>query len=233
MASRAPLLDSRYPSAVRAAPRPSAAPLQRQRAPHGLKGLLGEAAWGRLPAAVQMRFANPLQFAQYVGEFEIVRASRLGKSLAWLCQLIGTPIAPRTGVRVPAIVRVGPTARGVEWRREYHWPDHPASQVRSTKVIGPSGDLVEELPAGLCMALDLYEVSGALFFVSRRYYFVFTLPWLRRVPQLVLPRMLSPGTTCVEHRDESQGWFRFTMTVTHPLFGELFYQTGRFRALGG
>ena len=48
-----------------------------------------------------------------------------------------------------------------------------------------------------------------------------------RIP---LPIWLSPGTTHVEHADESNGWFRFTMTVTHPLFGEVFYQTGRFRA---
>lgn len=45
-----------------------------------------------------------------------------------------------------------------------------------------------------------------------------------------LPSWLSPGITHVEHRDESDGWFRFTMTVTHPFFGELYYQSGRFRA---
>jgi hypothetical protein len=45
-----------------------------------------------------------------------------------------------------------------------------------------------------------------------------------------LPRWLSPGTTHVEHHDETNGWFRFTMTVSHPVFGELFYQSGRFRA---
>jgi hypothetical protein len=121
----------------------------------------------------------------------------------------------------------------VEWRREYHWPDHSTSLVRSTKVIDPAGTLVEELPARLCMALDLHEQSGALLFVSRCYYFDLTLPWLGTGLHLALPRLLSPGTTRVEHRDESQGWFRFTMTVIHPLFGELFYQTGRFRALGG
>ena len=48
--------------------------------------------------------------------------------------------------------------------------------------------------------------------------------------KIPLPAWLSPGTTHVEHADESNGWFRFTMTVTHPLFGEVFYQTGRFRA---
>ncbi len=38
--------------------------------------------------------------------------------------------------------------------------------------------------------------------------------------------------THVEHHDEPDGWFRFTMTVTHPIFGEMFYQTGRFHAAG-
>lgn len=37
----------------------------------------------------------------------------------------------------------------------------------------------------------------------------------------------------VEHIDEANGWFRFTMTTTHPVFGEIFFQTGRFHALGG
>jgi hypothetical protein len=84
-----------------------------------------------------------------------------------------------------------------------------------------------------------------LHFVSKGYYFEFRIPWSPgrlafgrsltaaqggprlRIP---LPIWLSPGTTHVEHADESNGWFRFTMTVTHPLFGEVFYQTGRFRA---
>ena len=48
--------------------------------------------------------------------------------------------------------------------------------------------------------------------------------------KIPLPLWLSPGTTHVEHADEADGWFRFTMTVRHPFFGEIFYQTGRFRA---
>ena len=46
----------------------------------------------------------------------------------------------------------------------------------------------------------------------------------------MVPRLLSPGVTHVEHIDLGHGWFRFTMTVTHPLFGEVFFQTGRFCA---
>ena len=191
-----------------------------------IESLLGEVAWQRLPAAVRARFPDPAVAVDYVGEFEIVRASALGRFIAWFCLLLGTPVVPRTGVNVPAVVRVGPTDRGVAWNREYRWPRNSVDLVRSTKVIGADGTLVEELPARLCMPLDVYEAAGVLHFVSRGYYF--RLGTLR----LWLPRGLSPGTTHVEHQDEGSGWFRFTMTVRHPLFGELFYQTGRFCAAG-
>ena len=200
---------------------------------HGLEGVLGEAAWQRLPPAVQARFGEPAVTVDYVGEFEIVRASALGRCIAWLCKLIGTPVVPRTGVHVPAVVRVGPTERGVVWKREYQWPDRSTCLVHSTKVIGPDGTLVEELPARLCMPLDVYEQGGALHFVSRGYYFDLGIRRNGQRITIPLPTWLSPGTTHVEHLDATHGWFRFTMTVTHPVFGELFHQTGRFRASGG
>ena len=197
--------------------------------PHAasIESLLGEAAWRRLPAAVRSRFPDPAVTVDYVGEFEIVRASILGRFIAWFCLLLGTPVVARTGKHIPAVVRVGPTDRGVTWNREYRWPGSAACIVRSTKVIGADGTLVEELPARLCMPLEVYESGGILHFVSRGYYFNLGL-W-----HLWLPHALSPGTTHVEHQDEGHGWFRFTMTVTHPLFGELFYQTGRFCAARG
>jgi len=218
------------------APAPAISPesAPRERVKHGLEEVLGGAAWQRLPPAVRARFGEPAVAVDYVGEFEIVRASLLGLLLAGLCKLMGTPVVPRTGVHVPAVVRVGPTERGVVWKREYQWPDRTCL-VRSTKVIGADGVLVEELPARLCMPLNVYEQSGELHFVSRGYYFdLGTLRDGRRI-KIPLPTWLSPGTTHVEHLDEpgTSGWFRFTMTVTHPVFGELFYQTGRFRAAGG
>jgi hypothetical protein len=200
---------------------------------HTLREVLGAEAWSRLPQAVRVRFADTARAIDYVGEFEIVRASLLGWVIAWVCRLIGTPVVPRTGRNVPAIVHVGPTARGVEWRREYRWPGRAPCLVRSTKVINPDGSLVEELPARLRMSLDVYERASTLHFVSRAYYFDIPIPGLGRRVRVVLPLCLSPGTTHVEHIDEALGWFRFTMTVSHPFFGEMFYQTGRFRASGG
>jgi hypothetical protein len=97
-------------------------------------------------------------------------------------------------------------------------------------VIDDDGRLIERLPAGLCMPLEVYERAGVLHFVSRGYYFDFHLPLGFGRVRWPLPRWLSPGVTHVEHIDECDGWFRFTMTVTHPFFGEMLYQTGRFRA---
>ena len=219
--------------------------------PAGMHGLLGDVAWRRLPPAVRTRFGEPVLKVDYVGEFDVVRASIIGRVIALLCQAIGTPVVPRTGQRVPAIIHVGPVDRGASWLREYRWPNGRACRVHSTKVIGADGSLTEELPAGLRMPLSVYQRRGVLHFVSKGYYFEFRIPWnsgrlalgrslaFGRSPtaaqgvarlKIPLPIWLSPGTTHVEHADESNGWFRFTMTVTHPLFGEVFYQTGRFRA---
>jgi hypothetical protein len=224
------------------------APHREPNSPSGIHGLLGDLAWQGLPPTVRARFGEPTPRVDYIGEFDIVRASFVGRVIAWLCQAIGTPVVPRTGVRVPAIIHVGPVDRGASWRREYQWPRGRACQVNSTKVISPNGTLIEELPAGLRMPLSVYQHNGVLHFVSKGYYFEFRIG-LRpghghgrrgllgsllhaRTIKIPLPAWLSPGTTHVEHADESKGWFRFTMTVTHPLFGEVFYQTGRFRAAG-
>src|ERR1700730_9578995 len=215
----------------------SASPARREwHRPAGMHGLLGDVAWRRLPPAVRTRFGEPVQKVDSVGEFDVVRASIIGRVIALLCKAIGTPVVPRTGLRVPAIIHVGPVDRGASWLREYRWPNGRACRVHSTKVIGADGSLREELPAGLRMPLSVYQRRGVLHFVSKGYYFEFRIPWssgrLACGPSLKipLPVWLSPGTTHVEHADESNGWFRFTMTVTHPLFGEVFYQTGRFRA---
>lgn len=194
-------------------------------AAHGLRHVLGSDAWLRLPEAVRERFADSASAVTYAGAFEIVRASRIGRAFAWLGVLFGTPVAPRSGTNVAARVQVRPNDHGVVWTRIYEWAGAGADHVRSTKVVTPRNTLVEVLPARLHMPLHVYEAEHALHFVSRGYYF--DLGFGLRLP---LPAFFSPGVTHVEHIDLGHGWFRFTMTVTHPRFGELFFQTGRFCA---
>ena len=204
-------------------------PLTRERAGdgvrHGLREVLGATAWSRLPEAVRERFADTTAVATYAGAFEVVRASALGRVFAWVGTLFGTPVAPRAENHVAARVLVRPDARGVAWDREYLWADGTRSLVCSTKVVTDDGLLIEMLPARLCMPLDTYVEGGVLHFVSRGYYFHLGAGF-----RLWLPALLSPGVTHVEHIDLGHGWFRFTMTVTHPLGGEVYFQTGRFCA---
>lgn len=213
---------------ARALPRPLTHDPARENvsgARQGLRAVLGQEAWLRLPDAVRERFADTHAEATYAGAFEIVRASRLGLAFAWLGRLVGTPVAPREGDNVEARVRVRPDDQGVTWLREYRWEDGRRDLVQSTKVVTPDLRLVEKLPARLCMPLDTYEEDGVVHFVSEGYYFHFG-----HGLKLWLPAFLTPGVTHVEHIDLDHGWFRFTMTVTHPLFGEMFFQTGRFCA---
>lgn len=44
-----------------------------------------------------------------------------------------------------------------------------------------------------------------------------------------IPTLLTPGTLTAEHRDEGNGWFRYTLNFNHPLWGETFYQDRLFR----
>ena len=192
---------------------------------HGVREVIGPAAWGRLPEAVRERFGDVSASAVYAGAYEVVQASALGRAFAWLGTLFGMPVAPRVGTHVESRVFVHPHGRGVAWDREYVWADGTRSIVRSTKVVTDDCLLVEVLPARLCMPLDTFEKDGVLHFVSRGYYFDLGLGL-----KLWLPALLSPGITHVEHIDLGHGWFRFTMTVTHRFFGTVFFQTGRFCA---
>jgi hypothetical protein len=197
---------------------------------HGLRTALGASAWEHLPAAVRERFAETAETVTYAGSYELVRASTLGRLFGWLGVLFGMPVTPRCGADVASRVVVRPEGRGVTWEREYQWPDGVTHLVRSTKVVGDDARMVERLPARLCMPLRVYVEGAVLHFVSLGYYFDLGFGDLGLRLKLWLPRFLTPGVTHVEHIDLGHGWFRFTMTVTHPLFGEMYFQTGRFCA---
>jgi hypothetical protein len=194
---------------------------------HGLRHVLGARDWLRLPEAVRERFDDHAGAIDYAGCYEVVRASALGRVFAWLGRFMGAPVVPRTGKDVDARVRVRPVEDGMLWLREYLWEDGTGNVVRSTKVVTPEGRLIERLPAGLHMPLSVHVDGGVLHFTSQGYYFDLGFGL-----RLWLPPFLTPGVTHVEHIDLGHGWFRFTLTVTHRWFGEMFFQTGRFCEAG-
>lgn len=186
--------------------------------PLNLPALVGPAAWSRLPLAVQHRFAAGHTDVTYRGSMDL-RCSRLGRLLAWLVKPLNSPLMAINARRVPTTVHVRSVGAGVVWERRFA---HGVGSVCSTKELDAAGRLQERTEGGLGMALEVFEQDGALVFESRRYFLA-----VGRLRVLV-PRLFSPGTCRVEHRDLGHGLFRFTLSMTHPLWGETFHQTGVF-----
>jgi hypothetical protein len=190
--------------------------------------LLGEAAWQRLDPSVRARFAvtpgvdEVLTFAGVMG---VVRRSWFGWFLAHVCRLIGTPVAPQRGRDVPTVVRIfrSRCGAGIVWERRYAFPGRPPVIVSSTKKADPPARLLECATHGFAMRLRLFERGGALHFASTGYCIAVGG---RRLP---IPQLLTPGDAHVVHSDEGGGWFRFTLSFRHRLFGETYFQEGLFR----
>jgi hypothetical protein len=207
--------------------RRAAAPSTPSRAaPLDLAALVGAAGWSRLPAAVQRRFGCAHGDTTYIGHLEL-GCSRIGGLYALATRLFGGPLTRIRARGVTTTVRVSDDGRGgVVWERGFHrntmlGADHVRT-VRSTKQLDREGRLFERTDGGLSMALDVFEERGALVFQSRG----FALVWGRL--RLPVPTLLTPGTCRVVHTDLGHGFFRFTLSMVHPLWGQTFHQSGVF-----
>ena len=188
-----------------------------------LAELLGADAWAQLSPAIQRRFAAGHGPVRYAGQMQL-RCSPLGRVFAALAQWVGSPLAGGRASQVNAQVQVRGDGRGgVVWARQLGDEGEAGSQaVRSTKRLGPDGQLEECTDGGLSMTLGVCVEAGALVFYSRRYF------WLLGGWRLPVPALFTPGVCRVEHRDEGPGRFRFTLDMRHPLWGHTFHQTGVF-----
>jgi Domain of unknown function (DUF4166) len=209
-------------------PRPSAPVRGAVVADPTFRRLLGDAAWRRLDANVRARFAVKPGVGEvftFAGEMAVVRRSWYGWLLAHVCRLIGTPVVPQRGRDVPTVVRIfrSPCDDGVTWERRYAFRGRGPVVVASTKRADPPDGLLECATRGFAMRLRLFERDGALHFASTGYC-IDIGAW-----RLPIPRLLTPGAAHVVHSDEGDGWFRFSMTFRHRLFGETYFQEGRFR----
>lgn len=198
--------------------------------PHAIRTLVGEAGWGRLSSAVRERFGRapePGEVWHLSGVMGLVHCNGLGRLMAWVSRAIGTPVAYLTGHDVVTDVYVYADDRigGTVWERRYKFSRHRTVIARTTKRIDRRGRMLECFGRGFGMELDVYEENAALHFRSMSFFIEIAGVRLR------LPYLLSPGTLLVEHIDESRGTFRFRMTVTHSLFGRVFYQDGVFRQM--
>jgi hypothetical protein len=190
--------------------------------------LVGEAAWAELPEAVRRRFSKCLGSDEtliYPGTVIATQLSRAGRVLSFLARAIGAPLPLTNGATGPALVVVteDPRLGGQTWLRIYARPGRFPQAIHSAKRFrGPTG-LEEYVGCGIGMSLRVTVEAGALVFRSAAY-FLELGGW-----RLTIPRALHPGHMQIEHRDEGDGSFAFTLALTHPLFGRLVYQLAIFR----
>ena len=190
--------------------------------------LLGEAAWQRLNPNVRARFAvkpGAGEVFTFAGVMDVVRRSWFGWLVGQVCRLIGTPVTPRQGRDVPTVVHIYRSRRGdgIVWERRYGFSGRAPVVVSSTKRADPPDGLLECASRGFAMRLRLFERDGAIHFASTGYCLEVGR-W-----RLPIPHLLTPGDAHVVHNDEGNGWFRFTMSFRHRLFGETYFQDGLFR----
>lgn len=192
------------------------------------RALLDATDWTALPAPVRRRFSVKLAHAQtlvYVGEVAETRMTLAGRCFGWLGRLIGAPLPLAPGGRTAAAVMIteDETIGGQLWTRIYARPGKFAQVIHSAKRFAGTTGLEECVGAGVGMRLTLRVEHRALVFRSAGYFLAIGS---RRLP---LPSLLMPGSMEIVHREERGGHFSFTLTVTHPLFGEMIRQVAFFR----
>lgn len=208
---------------VHSGSRPDVAPAPTRETPD-FHAILGAAAWARLAPDIRRRFARTHATPVYRGALSL-RCSPIGFVFAVLSRPFGAPLPTIRTCDTEAEVVVSPDGQGgVVWARSLRTrPDGPAILVRSRKRIDSAGTVTEETDGGLGMELRVFEDEGALVFESRRYFLSLGHGW--RIP---LPALMTPGRCRVSHCCVDATRFRFTMTMTHPIWGETFRQSGIF-----
>ena len=195
-----------------------------------VKHQLGD-AWQQLHPNIQARFSKEPALGKaiiYEGSMQEMRRSFAGWLFASLTKCIGNPLSAYQGNNVPmeVVLFKKPNKEGVFWQRTYFLPDTKPYRVVSTKKQSKQGEMFECVSGGFGMKLNVYEENQSLHFKSYRYF------WQLFKFQIPIPHWLTPGQTHVIHKDVGDGFFTYTIKMTHKQFGETFYQHGLFHSKG-
>lgn len=191
--------------------------------------LLGD-NWAILPKSIQKRFVKWTQNRKviiYQGRLLETRFSKLGKLLSGICWLIGNPLPDKNNVRGPAtvIVRECRKNNGQIWTRIYPRKKRVPQVIQSVKKFEGETGLEEMITNSIGIALNLEATPDRLNFISDHYFIK-----LGR-KKFKIPNIFTPGRLCVSHKEAGPKRFRFSLTLTHHLWGELIFQTAIFEEI--
>ena len=195
------------------------------------RSLLDPQDWARLPSPVRRRFTHALADGEstvFLGEVAETRLSLFGRLISHILLLFGAPLPLRPALRTSAavIVTEDHASGGQLWTRIYGRIGQFPQVIHSAKSFSGPTRLEERVSRTLGMALTVHVENRALVFRSA-WYFLRVLGLTLRVPWA-----LSPGRLEVVHREERDGYFSFTLTITHALFGEVVHQVAFFKGKG-
>jgi len=193
--------------------------------------VLGNADWHRLGAVVRRHYGlRPYSDDRMTvrGRMDEVWRARCAALLMPAGGFFGA-LVPHTGRDVPIEVhyRCRPQDAALYWDRCFHFPGRPVFHFRSHMTVADAArhEVIEWVRFGLGLRLRVTAEDGALVFRD------LGTVWRLGRWHLPLPLHLLLGRAYVEERPVAgdEGAFTMKMAIRHPLWGEVFRYSGRFR----
>lgn len=178
------------------------------------------ADWQKLPPGLRAHYAAG--FTTDTGELDIEFPRFMGPFLRVL-RYLGA-LLHRRGHQVSAIVDKQVAAESLRFHRTIVYPDRETLHFDSVWVSAGDHQLIEFVNPVLGLQMRVHVVDARLHFEGLR--FVVRLGrWLLPIPEWLV---LGHTTIVEEAIDDSS--FAMDFRMTHPLLGQLFRYSGRFRS---
>ncbi len=184
------------------------------------------ADWDKLGTIIKRHyFLRPFS-GDYIcvkGTMHTVHHRVIAKLLIPFARVFGA-LVPFRGKDVPIEVHYSaPLDKpSLHWDRVFHFAGRAPYHFRSYMIETGPHQVIEFVRFGIGMKLRVTAEDGALVFRDEGYI------WRIAGIDVPLPMGLLMGTAYVEERPVNEDQFSMCMTLTHPLFGQLFRYDGTF-----
>ena len=203
---------------------PSAAQSYSKGEGHLFQVYLGE-DWAKVRPNISARFSQdptPDKPIFYHGTMSQLRASKIGQLMGYSIYWTGA-LQPFNATDIPVSITVSAKYGMDGVCKERLYLLNRKKPFRFFSNMHMRGDeLFEYVGGGFGMKIAVSVNDGNLEFRDDGY---FIKVCGIHIP---LPRLFSPGHTYLLHQDISATQFRIIIRITHPLFGEMYYQEGIF-----